>query len=161
MGAIGFGGGDASIKVFIAHRPPLDEYLSLASLNALSEGEISDIGRRCGNHWRKIFNCYAKLIFAINTYGCARWQDYRDTRLLQCGSDQQLRFDGDLSGGGVSVICGKTYAQTLALPGDLLWLDGDFAISRARRLIVCPYFDYRQLSNVKIQRLSEMVQALL
>jgi hypothetical protein len=39
-------------------------------------------------------------------------------------------------------------------------LDNDFAINRSLKIIVCPYFDYRQLSNIKIERLAELIVSL-
>jgi hypothetical protein len=161
VNAVGFGDVCASLKVFIGNRPPLDECALLQTLRPLPVGEIGELGVSCGNHWRKIFNCYAKIAFTLDTQGYCRWQDYRDCRLLQQGSAEQLRFDGTLMAGeGVSVICGRTHAQSLCLPEDLSWLDQDFAISVKQRIIVSPYFDYRQLSNVKIQRLCELIQTL-
>lgn len=161
MSAVGLGDIRAQFKVYIGNRPPLDEYQSLQSMRPMSFKELDHIGRACGNHWRKIFNCYAKIAFTLDTHGYSRWQDYRDGRLLHHGSAEQLRFDGAaMSGEGVSIVCGRTHAQSLCLPEDLLWLDQDFAISEKQRVIVSPYFDYRQLSNVKIQRLCELIQAL-
>jgi hypothetical protein len=59
---------------------------------------------------------------------------------------------------------GKTYAKSLlssgALDLELIWLNNEFAINHSQRLIVCPYFDYRQLSNVKIERLAELIKEL-
>ena len=42
----------------------------------------------------------------------------------------------------------------------LQWLDNDFAIDVKNNLIVCPYFDYRQLTNEKIQRLAGLLTQL-
>lgn len=161
MGAVGFGDACALLKVFIGSRPPVDECARLQVLRPLTAWEVGKLGGQCGNHWRKIFNCYAKIAFTLDAQSFCRWQDYRDARLLQQGSAEQLRFDGYLMHGrGISVVCGKAYAQSLRLPEDLSWLDQDFAISVKQRVIVCPYFDYRQLSNVKIQRLCKLIQTL-
>lgn len=161
MGVVGFGDTCATLKVFIGNRPPVDECASLQVLRPLSVGEISELGVSCGNHWRKIFNCYAKIAFTLDNQGYKRWQDYRDCRLLQRGSAEQLRFDRCLMGDeGINIVCGRAHAQSLQLPDDLSWLEQDFAISAKQRVIVSPYFDYRQLSNVKIQRLCELIQAL-
>lgn len=55
---------------------------------------------------------------------------------------------------------GRTYARALVNSGrldvPLTWLDHEFAINAASRVIVCPYFDYRQLSNLKIDRLAAL-----
>ena len=62
------------------------------------------------------------------------------------------------------IICGKGYAKALINSGklivDLVWLDDEFAIDSENKLIVCPYFDYRQLSNIKIERLAGLLQNL-
>ena len=65
----------------------------------------------------------------------------------------------------VHIICGRTYAKKMIMDGqlsiDFLWLDEEFAINFEHAVIVCPYFDYRQLSNQKIQRLSSLLIALV
>jgi hypothetical protein len=57
------------------------------------------------------------------------------------------------------LIAGKTYAASLKLPS-LIWLDSDFAINKANRLVVTPYADYRQLSNERIARLIELMKQI-
>jgi hypothetical protein len=58
---------------------------------------------------------------------------------------------------------GKTYAKqslpVLAIEPlvNLQWLDADFAVDPEHGIIVCPYFDYRQLSNSKIDRLVDLI----
>jgi hypothetical protein len=42
----------------------------------------------------------------------------------------------------------------------LVRLDNDFVIWPTKKLIICPYFDYRQLSNVKIERLVELIRSV-
>jgi len=39
---------------------------------------------------------------------------------------------------------------------ELSWLDNKFAIDKINRVIVLLYFDYRQLSNIKIDRLTKL-----
>lgn len=62
------------------------------------------------------------------------------------------------------IIAGRTHAKNLLQQGKLHaqfdWLDDEFAIDTTNNIIVCPYFDYRQLSNIKIARLSELVAQL-
>jgi len=59
---------------------------------------------------------------------------------------------------------GRTYAKSLVnsqlLTAPLTWLDDEFAINKEARVIVCPYFDYRQLSNIKIVRLAQLMKSL-
>jgi hypothetical protein len=42
----------------------------------------------------------------------------------------------------------------------LVWLDEEFAIDKVSNLVICPYLDYRQLSNIKITRLVELLTEL-
>ncbi|MGL4475275.1 MAG: DUF6942 family protein [Shewanella sp.] len=183
----GLGDPKALLKVYIENRP---QFMGLEQLNCvqpLVTGEIAAIAGACGNGWRKVFSVYAKLMFAIkydvsrerHNYHC--WQDYRDQALLQACSDTALLFSApldvtslplgasltepELSTNPVHIIMGRTYAKQLIARGlitaELDWLDNEFAIDRAQRLLVCPYFDYRQLTNVKLARLAELIDSLL
>ena len=60
---------------------------------------------------------------------------------------------------------GKGFADQVLVDANakgliLTWLDNDFAINPDIGLIVCPYFDYRQLSNIKIESLAELMLGL-
>jgi len=166
----------ACIRVYIANRPPMAPYEHLEHVKALTQGEVQQIAQHTGNHWRKIFNVYAKFLFGLyssqqtlvaNLHNSQRWQDYRDDILLQVNSPSMLlfsppRFKGSES--DIHIIMGKQYAAQLgfdrASSEELVILDGDFAIFKRKNLIICPYFDYRQLSNIKIERLIGLVQEL-
>jgi len=163
--AVGLGSSDAAIKVYVANRPPLDEYLHLDEVRAMREGEIKQIADLTGNHWRKIFNVYAKFVWALKMdaltkSGYQSWQQYRDEHLLQSGSGKELLFTAPVfnqtSGDVLHIIMGKGYAAALNLP-PLIWLNELFAINVDQRIIVCPYFDYRQLSNVRIEFLVALI----
>jgi hypothetical protein len=210
--------------VYIANKPPIHEYQHLTNVKPLTKGEIAVINKACGNGWGKVFNVYAKLLFALNsksyhyTDKTTSWQAYRDKFLLQQNSGTALLFSapqieksvlsGHLDKGCISqtlqvntnqlnnivhIVCGKTYGKTLSVDSHssltnntlststglnkssksekntigeivknhpvikLLWLDADFAIDSNNNLIVCPYFDYRQLTNIKIQQLVEII----
>lgn len=174
----GLGTSDYQIAVYIANRPPIYEYQQLTKLTALTTGEIAHIGQQCGNGWRKVFNVYAKLLYALdkNQFCFARfaptWQQYRDNSLLQTHSKTSLLFSTPQLGliqrnttdKPIHIIMGRTYAKSLvnsgALDIELTWLNNEFAINKLQRVIVCPYFDYRQLSNVKIDRLAELIKEL-
>lgn len=149
------------------------EYQSLEEVMPLIEGEIMVINQACGNGWRKVFNVYAKLLYALDkkhfdySDKAPTWQDYRDRYLLQGQSKTALLFSTPQlipSKYRVHIICGKGHAKALINSGklvdNLVWLDDDFAIDRENKLIVCPYFDYRQLSNIKIERLAGLLQNL-
>lgn len=155
------------INVYLANRPPLAEYLNTEVVKHLPKGEIKRIADEVGNHWRKIFNVYAKLVYCLAEMAplpllqqFSRWQEYRDQALLQRGSGTALYLNSaqfDEAPLAVQIVMGKAYAECLLQGIVLEWLDKDFAINREQRIIVCPYFDYRQLSNVKIQYLAKLI----
>lgn len=170
-----FGLGDqfAQFKVYIANSPNFSNYPDLDFVNPMSSGEIYAIAQTCGNGWRKVFNVYAKLVFALNAEywvslrGIQNWQNFRDKVLLQHASNTSLLFSPpataelqDKNNHVVHIVMGKAYAKSLNLPHSLTWLDHEFALDRDNKLLVCPYFDYRQLSNIKIIRLVELINSL-
>jgi hypothetical protein len=94
------------------------------------------------------------------------WQLYRDNYLLQSGSGTALLFSPpslyvEEKNKPIQIIMGRTYAKQLINQGDitepLTWLNDEFAIGKQSRIIVCPYFDYRQLSNLKITYLTQLI----
>lgn len=174
VNASGLGDPHAQFRVFIGNRPEFAEYPNLSLVKPLSRGEIQYIGKACGNGWRKVFNVYAKLIFALNCehfvalHGAQSWQLFREQTLLQGSSNTCLLFSPPqkfqikkTNCGSVDIVMGKTYAKSLNLPVTLQWIDSEFAVDTENRLIVCPYFDYRQLSNIKIIRLVGLIRQFL
>jgi len=170
---IGLGCTDFTIAVYIGNKPNMPEYQQLTHISPLTSGEINAINQACGNGWRKVFNVYAKLLYALDKKDflysevAPTWQKYRDSFLLQPHSQTALLFSPPLiseAKESLHIICGKTYAKQLLTTGELIanfiWLDDKFAIDKAQNLIVCPYFDYRQLSNIKIGKLAELLQYL-
>ncbi|SEH67713.1 hypothetical protein SAMN05660691_00838 [Rheinheimera pacifica] len=172
ISAAGFGDTTAGIRVYIANRPPMAEYADLVTMQPLHSGETELINRACGNGWRKVFNVYAKLLFALDTKQFAftqhagSWQQYRDQYLLQAGSNTALMFsmpELQPAKGAVHIIAGRTHAKALleaGLPAQLSWLNNEFAVDKHNRLLVCPYFDYRQLNNEKLAFLARLIGAL-
>lgn len=164
---VGFGACNAQIKIYIANRPPLDDYPYLTELRGLTMGEISHIAKSTSNHWRKVFNVYAKLLFDWYLLQGRKnlpdtWQEYRELELFQSHSQEVLLFskpEFKTEHETIHIIAGKTYAASLHLTS-LIWLDTHFAISETHRLIVSPYPDYRQLSNERIARLIELMKRL-
>jgi hypothetical protein len=138
---------------------------ALAQLEPVASGQINSINQHCGNGWRKVFNVYAKVLFALPSehYSFAKqavsWQAYRDELLLLFSTPVLTESKNQLH-----IIAGRTHAKNLIQQGKLNaqfdWLDDEFAIDKSQNIIVCPYFDYRQLSNIKIARLSELVAQL-
>ncbi len=158
----GIGDADFDMAIYIANRPPLEEYQKLQGMRPLMSGEIQHIGQQTSNHWRKIFNVYAKLIFQMNSHGFKSWQDYRDNRLLQADSKTALLFsplDVSHRSEAIRLVAGKTHAVGLGLDIQAMEraqadFSNDFAWDKVGRVIVTPYLDYRQLSNIKIDYLA-------
>lgn len=158
--------------VYIANRPPLDEYQYLESIKPLISGEVLYIAKSTGNHWRKIFNVYAKFVYAYQQSKAIEkyetWQIFRDDCLLQEGSKLRLLFSKPnfehSSENEYHIIMGKQHAADLGFHEDdhqgMVRIDNDFVIWPERKLIVCPYFDYRQLSNIKIEKMIKLVNQI-
>ena len=170
---IGYGDSNFNFAVYIENRPNMLEYQSLNAVTLLVDGEISAINQSCGNGWRKVFNVYAKLLYALDkehfvfSKQAPTWQDYRDKYLLQAQSKTALLFSApqlEPSQEILHIICGKGHAKALIsngkLKANLVWLGDEFAIDSQNKLIVCPYFDYRQLSNIKIELLADLLRNL-
>lgn len=176
---IGLGDFDARLRIYVANPPPLPEIIALQTIQPLVAGQVQAIGQQCGNGWRKVFNVYSKLVFALPpTFPIARneyhqWQDWRDSCLLQSGSCCALLFSPpdltrltDNEGRPViHIIAGRQHARALIddnqLHSQLVWLNEEFALDAAQHLLVCPYLDYRQLSNEKIAKVSALLTPLL
>ncbi|MDO6705850.1 hypothetical protein Q4579_06465 [Photobacterium sp. 1_MG-2023] len=169
---VGLGCPEFQIAAYMEHRPDMPGMAELAQLQPAISGEIHCIGQACGNGWRKVFNVYAKLLYALDpTYfdyatSADSWQRFRDQFLLQAGSQTALLFsppvlDLNRVPSRYHIIMGRTYAKKLIHQGllnaPLTWLDHEFAVNQEHRLVVCPYFDYRQLSNLKIERLAAIL----
>jgi len=170
---IGLGDDSFSVAVYVAKAPPMPYFETLAQLEPAVSGQINSINQHCGNGWRKVFNVYAKVLFALPSeyYAFAKqavsWQAYRDELLLQKHNGTALLFSAPVlteHKNQLHIIAGRTHAKNLIQQGKLNaqldWLDDEFAIDKSQNIIVCPYFDYRQLSNIKIARLSELVAQL-
>jgi hypothetical protein len=168
-GFIGLGDDQAQMRVYIGNRPAFSFDQDHSHVIALQKGEISAVGQVCGNGWRKVFNVYAKLMFALAhelpiAKHCSEydnWQAYRDQGLLQADSNTALVFSGyqctPPEHSIIHLVMGRTYASSLPLPASLQWLGKEFAFDAEHKLIVCPYFDYRQLSNSKIIHLVDLL----
>ncbi len=189
---VGLGNDNANIIFYIRNRPPLKTYQNLNSVKPLIPGEVSHICQETGNHWRKVFNVYAKLLFELSADKFSSWQQLRDDQLLQAHSQHCLLFSApnlipslstdkafcqptnsnsqatrltkvtkDKADTTLHIVLGKGYAQELSLANESTWLSDDFAMNTELGLIICPYFDYRQLSNVKIIQLAGLIKQLL
>lgn len=167
----GLGNPNGLIQVYIANVPDFADYQIREWVLPMKNGEIADVGKQCGNGWRKVFNVFAKLVFELNQtkefvphYGT--WQQLRDDYLLQEGSETCLNFAKPLwedmaSDQRVNIVMGKQFALDCQFPFALDWIDSKFALNEERKLIVCPYFDYRQLTNERISQLVRMIIKLV
>jgi hypothetical protein len=164
----GLGNAAGLIKVYIEHRPPLDEYAELQGIVAIEKVTIDRIVVNGGNHWRKIFNVLAKLMYGLFPAGYSSWQAYRDSRLLTADDHLSLLFSapdwvsfkGQTSPDRISIIAGKGYAAKWVKDLSHYWIDDCFAVIPELRLIVSPYLDYRQLSDRAIGRLQQLVTSI-
>ncbi len=169
---IGIGASNYDIAIYIANRPDIDDFPTLTTLRPLALGELQYIGQQTSNHWRKVFNVSAKLLFEVrhgsespengDGYSPPSWQQLRDQSLFQEQGKEALLFSSPRltrDDNIVHIVAGKTYAKALALK-DLTWIDDQFAINENARLVVCPYLDYRQLSNIRIEKLARIIKAL-
>ena len=185
----GLGDEQARFNVYCEHVPPLSRYQQLAKVEPVKAGELKDIGDSTSNHWRKIFNVYAKLQFELEPQQYETWQQLRDDWLLQANSYVSLLFQPssfensfdcnkvesnkvesskELKPEPIHIVMGKTYGVKLCEKYfdrtgkeiSLFWATPEFAICQSKNLIICPYFDYRQLSNIKITQLVGLINHL-
>ncbi|MCU4677432.1 hypothetical protein N7931_17550 [Catenovulum sp. 2E275] len=158
---IGFGDQQAQIAVYFEHRPPIDKYIEMDELTGLQPGELDFILANTSNNWRKVFNCFAKLIFALKPAQYTSWQMLRDDSLLTDNGQFALLFSKpDFNQNRIHIIAGRTYAAKLNFEFELTWLTPHFAINQQYKLIVAPYFDYRQLTNERLAQLVKLISSL-
>jgi hypothetical protein len=164
---IGLGTLQAKLYFYIKNRPPLSHYQNLSTMKIMTQGEINRIGNETGNHWRKIFNVYAKLMFELDPEHFTCWQALRDEQLLQKDDHCLLFSPPEIVMNNepnkeckIHIVLGKGYAEKLELADKCTWLSHDFAVNVEKKIIICPYFDYRQLSNIKIAQLCRLIQQL-
>lgn len=159
---VGFGDYHYRLVVCIGNRPNMPKYQNLNTLTALACGDIAHIVEATGNHWRKILNIFAKLMFQLDNSAEPTWQDYRDRILLQQGCGHALLFSSFESlpptDETLVIIAGKSYAQSLGVFESLRPLGEGFYIDPSAKIIVTPYFDYRQLSNRKLDMLISFIK---
>ncbi|MBY6188662.1 hypothetical protein KUV89_18755 [Marinobacter hydrocarbonoclasticus] len=166
MQAVGLGCEEAQFRVHMGNRPPLSPFAEPDGVMPLLDGEIATISAAGGNGWRKVFSVFAKLCWTLappwlNRQGVPSWQAYRDGCLLQTGSDTALLFSDPVpQPAGVQILMGKAYGLAAAARAgiELHWVDAHFAISADRRTVLCPYFDYRQLTNARIETLTALLK---
>ena len=159
---IGWGVEEFELAFYVANRPGFGAYPNQSTFYPLQPGELEFIVAHTNNHWRKLFNVFAKVMQEFDSERVPVWQDYRDQYLLGPNGREALLFSkpewDNLESQAFHIVAGKTYAKTIEDIGPLTWIDNEFAVNRSKRVIVSPYLDYRQLSNLKIQRLVEIIR---
>lgn len=164
----GLGNANAAINVYVESTPNIDQYLKQTTCRFMDEDEINTIGQQAGNGWRKVFNVYAKFIYELSIEEVRpykSWQLFRDKQLLQTNSSLCLWLSCSAKqltnnikkNNTIHIVMGKGYANRLSLTEQCFWLSEDFAINNEQKLIISPYFDYRQLTNKKITFLCQLL----
>ncbi len=159
---VGVGDRHYRVAVCIGNCPDMPEFQTLDSLKPLEYGDIQRIVDATGNHWRKIFNIFAKLMYQLDKHTETTWQDYRDCILLQQGCGHALIFSSfeslPPSDGAFLIVAGKSYAKELGVFESVKLLGEGIYIDTSANVIVTPYFDYRQLSNRKLDMLISLIK---
>ena len=169
---VGLGDPQATLRVYLANKPSLEPFAYPGEILPLADGDIAQINSHEGNHWRKIFNVFAKFLYELKFNGTddfSRWQDYRDVRMLQPGSGVALCYgppallEVDItaldSTSSRVILMGKQFAEECGFfkTDGAKWPDSRFAMND-NGVIVCPYFDYRQLSDERIRYLVSLIK---
>lgn len=159
---VGLGSTEHAIGIYIGNRPNYPSINELQSLRLAKGAEVEHIIAQTGNHWRKVFSICAKIGFSLWPEEAARWQDYRDQILFRRGGQLALLFSAPPLGNSqnVKLVLGKQYAEqcvTNALCTETL---NGFLVNPQQKLIQTPYFDYRQLSNQRLEELLATINAL-
>jgi len=187
-GSVGLGAENFKVGIYLPHFPESSITQKLSGLRPVSAGELEVLVREMGNHWRKIINIAAKIGARLQpelaeavgdiarTPPGQTWQDYRDQSLCQAGSVVALLFSSPLGSEKyhhrqpklvtakpqeVRVMSGHQYCLQCFPALDFEVIDQDFKLSRLANVIDSPYFDYRQLSNRKLEKLIVLIQSLL
>ena len=170
MSEIGFGCNQYQLAFYVEHPPTYSDFAFPQQLIPLPMGAIYEIGERCGNGWRKQFNVYAKFIHSLSEQVIPKhehiksWQAFRDNYLLQQGSHTALLFSPPIFNRDnvIHIIAGRGYAKKVVNEQqiELTWLNKEFAFNASRNLLVSPFLDYRQLSNIKIDLLAQLYSQL-
>ena len=171
----GLGNISGNIHVYTENVIELEPYNSLTNVIPLNAGDIKKIADQTSNHWRKLFNVYAKLVFEVEDYNYLTWQQLRDELLLQESGNYALYFGkqslmsrintlvepAKIQPEKIHIVMGKGFATRCfsedILSNEFTWIDNEFAINKDTNTIICPYFDYRQLTNEKISRLVKFI----
>ena len=137
----------ARLVLYLPHRPEgLASFAHAPSAQAVIAAN--------SNHWRKIVTLLAKVACPV----AEDWRSFRDDHLF---AQTALCFSPTLkTGGGWHWVAGQANLQRFAsLDQDARGLpeDGDIAVDWARRVLLSPYPDYRQLSNQRVSLIRDVL----
>lgn len=156
----GLGDRSPLLVVCAPHSPPNIQSDHSRRVQPLTGNHLNQLIQAGGNHWRKIFNLYAKLLHGLTPLE-PDWQTCREQRLLQTGSACALVFEQKWipEPGQLCIVMGQTYGRSLGwLANDqVLPAEHPFAQHPEQAVIVTPYFDYRQLSNARLTSLVQLI----
>ncbi|WP_396588910.1 DUF6942 family protein [Bermanella sp. R86510] len=152
------------VTVYTANRPPVAPFDIADGVIPLEPADVAYIAQMTGNHWRKVFNVYAKLIHYTFPFYDA-WQTYRDYCLLQIRSGTRLLYSAPKLNqleAGIHLVMGKQFAEQCGLGFDDIstyqQLSPRLFKHKELPLWVTPYFDYRQLNNEQIEILGQSIR---
>ena len=162
-------GANSWLFLYIQNRPPLPQFAPGCGVQPLLTGDIAAIAQQTGNHWRKVFNVLAKVLFDWIEHSFDSWQQLRDEQLLQ-GNDgivmyfvdgPELLHRAQLNLTETTDACHWLVGEQngMALSGqNLVWLNEHFAQVPGKSIWTTPYLDYRQFSNIKIEQFLALVR---
>lgn len=171
---IGLGATTPKISFYIGNIPDFIGFNTPTHFRPAELSELAYIVSNTSNHWRKVFNVYAKVMWQwlnltdpdqvnqLEKCGVTSWQHYRDNRLFQREGNEALifsAFDPKYSRSHLHVFAGKTYGHQ-QYPHNLIEVNQQFWISPSNKLIIAPYPDYRQLTNARIDFLISLLYSL-
>ncbi|WP_394170065.1 DUF6942 family protein [Saccharospirillum alexandrii] len=156
----GLGDRSPLLVVCTPHRPPGIQSDRSKGVLPLVRNQLEQLTQAGGNHWRKIFNLYAKLLHGLTPLE-PDWQTCREQRLLQTDSACALVFEQKWipEPGQLCIVMGQTYGRSLGWMANdqVLPAEHPFVQHPEQAVIVTPYFDYRQLSNARLTSLVQLI----
>lgn len=157
---IGLGSPTYRLGVYIGNFPDSPSLADLQSVRPAHEGEVVDIIAQTGNHWRKVFSLCAKINFALWPSNEACWQGCRDAELFQSDSKMALLCSSPVipQENELQLVLGKQYCQQCFPQQPFLQTVEGFPMHPTENIIQTPYFDYRQLSNLRLEALVRTIK---
>jgi hypothetical protein len=139
----------AGVVLYIENSPMVPKDMDVNE--SVSISMLMDLN---GNHWRKIFTIFAKLVTPYEN-----WREYRDSCLLT--EKEAICFSGQLQDNAqVHIISGKSCWERMGFDIDEFTpLDSQQRLLVRGNILCLPYFDYRQFPNALIVIAREWMQA--